>query len=68
MQTTADVMAEKSHTDCIMDLMQFLVIAEQENDMYGFVTATQALESVQVMLGYDLEKFTKLKEIFTNVE
>lgn len=65
MQTTADVMAEKTHSDCIMDLMQFLVIAEHENDMYGFVTATQALESVRVMLGYDLDKFTKLKEVFS---
>ena len=64
MRTTADAIAEKSHTDCLMDLMQFLVIAYQENDTYGMVTAEQALESVQVLLGYDDEKFTALKKIF----
>jgi hypothetical protein len=64
MRTTSDVLKEKSHADCIADLMQFLVIAEQNNDWYGGVTAKAALESVQVMMGYDDEKFTKLKNIF----
>ena len=63
-KSSKDMLAEKSHTDCLIDLMQFLVIAEQENDMYGMVTATQALESLQVILGYDDEKFEQLKNIF----
>jgi hypothetical protein len=63
-KSTEDMLAEKSHTDCIMDLMQFLVIAEHEGDMYGMVTATQALESVQTLFGYDDDKFEKLKDIF----
>ena len=63
-KNTQDVMSEKSHDDCIVDLMAFLVCAENDDAMYGAVMASQALESVQVLLGYDNEKFEKLKEIF----
>lgn len=64
MLTTKDVMNQKSMNDCIMDLMGFLVIAEQQNDQNAGVTATQALESVQVMLGYDDERFEQMKDVF----
>jgi|TARA_R110000851_G_scaffold276910_1_gene429975 hypothetical protein len=64
-KNTQDVMNEKSQSDCIMDLMAFLVCAESDRAMYGAVDASAALESVQVLLGYDNDTFDKLKDIFT---
>jgi hypothetical protein len=61
---TNEILAEKSYDDCFADLLKFLVIAEQEEEMYGFCTATMALESVRVIMGYDQEKFEKLKNIY----
>tara|TARA_R110000851_G_scaffold17372_1_gene55173 strand:+ start:104 stop:316 length:213 start_codon:yes stop_codon:yes gene_type:complete len=63
-KNTQDVMNEKSQSDCIIDLMSFLVGAESDCAMYGMVTADAALESVQVILGYDDDKFKKLMDIF----
>jgi hypothetical protein len=63
-KNTQDIMNEKSQSDCIMNLMAFLVCAENDNAMYGGVMADDALKSVQAVLGYDDATFEKLKDIF----
>jgi hypothetical protein len=63
-KTTQDVMNEKSQSDCIVDLMAFLVCAENDDAMYGGVMADDALKSVQDILGYNDDTFEKLKDIF----
>jgi hypothetical protein len=66
MRTTSDEMFAKSQTDCIVDPMAFLVNADLDGAIYGAVHTSAALELVQVMLGYDEDKFEKLKKCLVN--
>jgi hypothetical protein len=64
MKTTKDFLTGMDLSDCIINIMAFLVSAEEEDVMYGGIKATESLIAFQTILGYDDAKFAKLKEIF----
>ena len=64
MKNTSDVLKEKSMNDCMMDIMPFLVWSASENEIMGGVHAVDALDSFRQLLGYDVETFKELCNIF----
>ena len=47
------------------ELLAFLFWAEYaDNPMYGARNATQALDAIRVIMGYDQETFDKLRDVF----
>lgn len=66
MKTTKDMVNEPNFSDILLDLVGFLVWADQEDAMYGSDRASEALEALRLMLGYDQETFDKLKSIFVD--
>jgi hypothetical protein len=64
MKNTSDVLKEKSMNDCMMDIMPFLVWSADTDEIVGGVHAVDALDSFRQLLGYDVETFEKLCDIF----
>lgn len=64
MKTTKDFLNESNYSDVIIDIMAFLVSAEEDNAMYGGIKASTSLIAFQNLLGYDDDVFEKLKDVF----
>jgi len=51
-------------SDCLMDIVPFLVWAADSNEVFGGVKAVDALESFRYILGWDKERFDALCNVF----
>ncbi len=63
-KTTQDFIENPGLSDCLMNIMPFLVWSADMDEIHGGVHARDALASFRHILGWEQERFDALCDIF----